>query len=296
MSTAVVGLVVLALAGVAVAGVAAPWRGSVGSLPEPLPDRLEDRRTALLLALKDLEDARAAGALEDIEYERLRVDTESRIARLLRVVDERAHDATADDETRAASLATDPRRSRVRWTGAIGGIAAVLAVSVPVLVASVGERGGFAFTGDLTGNDATTSSDPLAFFRDRVARNPDDVAARLDLAHRYLDANRPQEAIDQYLAAVRLDPDNAEANAHLGLLLHFSGRPGRGLRLVERALDVDPRYPEALFFKGLILLKGLDQPGPAVDALAAYLEAAPYGSERATARRLLDEARRADSN
>ncbi len=295
MSTAVVGLVVLALAGVAVAGVIAPWRGSARSLPEPLPDRLEDRRTALLLALKDLEDARAAGALKDIEYERLRLDTESRIARLLRVVDERAHGATADDETRATP-ARIPRRSILRWAVAIGGIAAVLAVSVLVLVASVGERRGLVFTGDLTGNDATASSDPLAFFRDRVARNPDDVAARLDLAHRYLDANRARKAVDQYLAAVRLDPDNAEANAHLGLLLHLSGRPGRGLRLVERALEVDPRYPEALFFKGLILLKGLDRPGPAVDALAAYLEAAPYGSERAAARRLLDEARRAESN
>lgn len=286
--TAATIVILVPLAAIAIMGVIAPLRRGSRSVAEPMPGRLDDRRAALLLALKDLEEARAVNALDRDEYERLRADTEGRLARLLRVLDERARDSS----TKPAPTAARPRkRSPLRWGTAIGGVAVLLAVAVPLLMASVGQRDGLAFTGDAV-DPATRSTDPLAFFEVRVQRNPSDVAARLDLAHRYLDAGRADDAIDEYLEAVQLDPDNAEANGHLGLLLYLSREPQRGLRLVERALEADPDYPEGLFFKGVILLKGLKRPGTAAAALSEYLRAAPYGSERDVARRLLEEARK----
>ena len=39
---------------------------------------------------------------------------------------------------------------------------------------------------------------------------PNDLAARLDLAHRYLDVGMIEESLSQYAVALDLDPDDAE--------------------------------------------------------------------------------------
>jgi tetratricopeptide (TPR) repeat protein len=279
--------VALLLCAVAAAGVVAPLGRTRPRPLEPTADPLEDRRLALLLALRDLEDARTAGALEEGEYARLREETEGRIARVLRALDARAAVAgsahTAGDGDGALS-----RPVGRRWVSGLLVGATVLVVTVPTLLSSVAGRApGSVITGDLAGG---ASADPLEFFENRVREHPRDVAARLDLAHRYLDTGRVADASEEYLAALRLDPDNAEAHAHLGLVLFGAGRSELGLEEVERALEVEPRYPEALFFKGLILLEGLDRPRAAADALTAYLDLAPFGAEREQAQRLLEEA------
>lgn len=287
MSLLILGLVGVLLVAVSAAGVVRPLaRGDVAPL-EPLTDPLEDRRLALLLSLKDLEEARASGALEEAEHARLRAETEARLARVLRALDERRDPAGKRVVTGRGGRVTVPR-----WAGAALVAAAVLAAAVPGMLGSVGERGSSAvFTGDLAGREAG-QTDPLAFFEARVRERPRDVAARLDLARRYLDVGRVEEAIEQYRAALGLDPGNAEAHANLGLVLYLAGRPREGLAVVERALVTDPRYPEALFFKGVILLRGLDRRAAAAEALRAYLEAAPFGGEREEAERLLEEAER----
>ena len=153
---------------------------------------------------------------------------------------------------------------------------------------SLGARSGaLAFTGDAA--VAPSNEDPLLYFKSRVAENPRNVGARLDLAHRYLDTKMIQQAIDEYLVVLQLERDNAEARAHLGFVLWLGGRPQQGLRFVNGALETDSRYPEALFFKGVILAQGLGREKDAADALRDYLDAAPFGAERPQARRLLRE-------
>jgi cytochrome c-type biogenesis protein CcmH/NrfG len=168
--------------------------------------------------------------------------------------------------------------------------AVLLAVLVPVLASAV--RGRDAGQ-PITGNSVAGSQDPLSFFEDRVRRHPGDVAARLDLAQRYLEAGDVQDAVAQYLAALRLDPRNPEARAMLGFLLFRAGKVAEGLEAVNRALEVDPTYPEALYFKGVILLRGEHRPEEAAAAFRAYLRAAPFGSRREEVRSLLREAGRA---
>lgn len=272
-------LLLAVLASVAVAGAMWPYRrGAVPAL-EPPADPLEDRRRVLLVSLQDLDAARDQGAVEEPEYERLREETESRMARVLRALDRRA----AAGE---AGLEATQRRSgpTARWV--VVAAAAILALSlaiVPSLVRSLSERDPITDLGNVSS---------LEFFEQRVADSPHDVAARLDLAHRYLEVARFDAAYDQYFVAVELDPDNAEALAHLGILEHLAGRPAIGLELQERALDVAPGYPEALFFKGTILLRGLDRPEEAIEALEAYLEAAPFGSEGPQAEEFIKQAQR----
>ncbi len=283
------------LAAVAAAGVLRPFGRRIEP-PEPLPDMAEEERRSALRALRDLERDREAGSIEEEEYASLRAETEARAVATLRSVNAISA-ANALKPRRAAEppwsgngSGTAPRRRRVLPTILVGGL--VLAAVVSVLVSTAGTRQpGQPLTGGIPGSGSGASSDAaLSFFEQRVRRYPGDLAARLDLAERYLQGGRIRPAIDQYLAALQIDPRNTEARATLGFVVYRAGRAAEGLKIVNQALAADPSYPEALFFKGLILLRGLDRPGPSVEVFRAYLRAAPFGARRAEARRLLGEA------
>ena len=300
MNPIAVAFAVAGLAVVAGAGVVAGFLREAPAPVEPLADPLADRREALLRSLADLEDAHASGALDEPGYLRFREQTEGRMARVLRALDRRDAAASPGIEPSTArasgeelegeaggravrAASAEPRRVPA-WAVAvlIGGT--VLAVVVASLA-----RGAEPQTQDASSPQA--ADDPLAFFEQRVQDQPNDLAARLDLAHRYLDAGMIEESLSQYAVALDLDPDDAEALAHVGIILYQSGRPEDALRSVDRSLSTDPRYPEALFFRGVILLQGLDRPEEAITALETYLDAAPFGVERETAKDLIAQAR-----
>jgi len=291
LSFAVAGLALIAGAGV----VSGFLREGLAPI-EPPADPLEDRRDALLRSLADLEAAHAEGALEEPEYLRLLERTESRMARVLRAIDRRdtlpppAGDvgtAVAESEgdghpTKAVATA-EPRKVPA-WAVAvlIGGT--VVAVAVASLARDTEPQ-----TQAAASNEA--AGDPLTFFEQRVKDHPDDLAARLDLAHRYLDAGEPEKALSEYAVALDMDPDDAEALAHVGLVFFQAERYDQALQYVDHALRTDPRYPEALFIRGVILLRGLHRPQEAIASFETYLDAAPFGVERQTAQDLIAEAR-----
>ena len=297
--------VAFAVAGLAVlagAGVVAGFLREAPAPVEPLADPLEDRREALLRSLADLEDARASGALDEAGYLRFREQTEGRMVRVLRALDRRDAAASAgieastaqasgeelegEAEGRGVQAATAEPRRVPAWAVAvlIGGT--VLAVVVASLARDAEPQ-------TQAASSPQAADDPLAFFEQRVQEQPNDLAARLDLAHRYLDAGMIEESLSQYAVALELDPDDAEALAHVGIILFRSGRPEEALRSVERSLSTDPRYPEALFIRGVILLRGLDRPDEAITAFETYLDAAPFGVERGQAKDMIAQAREA---
>jgi tetratricopeptide (TPR) repeat protein len=285
---------VAGLALVAGVGVLAGFLREAPDATEPLADPLEDRRDALLRSLADLEDARAAGALDEPGYLRLRERTEGRLARVLRALDRRDAAAVGGRIAPVAEVALDDAPSdgeasvEARRVPAWAVAVLIGGTVVAVVVASLARD-----AEPQTQAAPQASKDPLAFFERRVQAHPDDLAARLDLAHRYLDAGMVEASLSEYAVALELDPDDAEALAHVGIILYQSGRPQDALRSVDRSLSTDPRYPEALFFRGVILLRGLDRPDEAIAAFEDYLDAAPFGVERQTAKDLIAQARAA---
>ena len=290
------------LAAVAAAGVLRPFGRRVDPL-HPTTDPAEDERQSVLRALRDLERDRMSGAIEEEEYAALRAETEARAVATLRSLDaSRIAVASAVTSRRKEQpwsgngAGTHSRSRRVLPTILVAGL--VIAAVVSVLVSATRTRApGQPFTGGVPGSERSASGrSALSFFEERVRRYPNDLAARLDLAERYLQAARIRPAIDQYLAALQIDPQNAEARATLGYVVYRAGRPSQGLKIVNQALSADASYPEALFFKGVILLRGLERPAPAAEALNAYLRAAPFGARRAEARELLAEAERSSAS
>jgi hypothetical protein len=121
----------------------------------------------------------------------------------------------------------------------------------------------------------------------RVRDHPRDVAAHLDLARAYAGADQAQLSTVEYLAVLRLDRANPEANTALALVALAAGRPAEGKKLVDVVLAAHPRYPDALYTRGLIYLMGLRRAAPGIRDLRAYLAVAPYGSHRPAVQTLL---------
>jgi len=306
--TAVLLLVGALLAGVAAAGVLVPFRNR-GVNAEQRFDPLDDERASLLRALRDLDSERAIGSLGEDDYRALRVEIERRAVAVLRAIEARDGAGAISGDLRELKQARSvsgngargaadrgPARRGLRRSYLAPAVAGLLtvAVAVPLLLATVRNR-----TADqpVTG-DSQTQTTPLQFFVDRVHQHPKDLAARLDLADAYLRVGDVQDSIQQYLEALRIDPTNPEALATLGFLLYQGGKPQEALDAENKALTSVSNFPEALYYKGVILLEGLNRPADAAEALRAYLAAAPFDTQarRQDAERLLAKAERGASS
>ncbi len=276
-------------------GVVLPWLRSGRWALEKLADPLEQRRLSLLRSLRELDDERASGTLAESDYRSLRRETELQAVAALRALGAR-------DGTRELAAAVAPAQRRTlaarppSRSGLVPGLlvaAGIVAATVPLLAGALANR----TSGDLITGQAPpgspASADPLSFFEQRVQAHPNDVNARLDLAQEEATTGRLQAAAEQYLAVIQLDPRNTEARTQVGLLIFEAGLPDQALKAIDQALQIDPEYPEALYARGLILLKGLHRPADATAAFRAYLAAAPFGSHRTEAEGLIQQAQAA---
>jgi Tfp pilus assembly protein PilF len=113
------------------------------------------------------------------------------------------------------------------------------------------------------------------------------VPAHIALGDAYSQANQTQEATIEYLAAAQLDPNNPAANTGLAMIAFQDGHASDAKKMVDKVLAAQPRYPEALYARGVIELMGLGQTAPARQDLDGYLSAAPFGSHKQDVQTLL---------
>lgn len=191
-------------------------------------------------------------------------------------------------------LLPGPGRARLGWVA--GGLVGALLVTGAGLGSAVGAGPGQTAAGDAGTAAAGPAGDPMAGLAATARAHPRRRSAWLDLGAGYLAAGRTAEAVAAYRQVLTLDRSDPEALSQLGYLLFLLGRPEQGLEVLQRALASDPGFPQALFYKGVVLLDGLGRPGGAMLALQGYLDAAPFGGRRAEATRLLRRARRAASS
>lgn len=254
---------------------------------------LESEREFLLRSLTDLESERAAGNLDDDRYRALKDDYTTRAAAVLRSIEE------------GADIRPAPSPVPLRRKLAVGsGLVAFAVVAGVLLAGALGER----LPGDsVTGN---AQSDRRAALERQAAEHPDSAAARRAYARFLFRSDDPGDwatAIGEFDAAARLDPGDAESLAYggwLAFLLSRSVASGDGLpedtaaqvvdaalRRLDDAVAADPGYPDAHFFRGMVLLRGKNDPAAAVPELERYLALVPDGAQTDEVRKLLEQAR-----
>ncbi len=168
------------------------------------------------------------------------------------------------------------------------GVIAFIGIAAVVMSFALGARlPGETITGQQS--ERRTTGPTVAELRAAVRNQPDDASARLALA-RAIVADNPNGALEQFQAAARLDPANPEPFAYSGWILRLQGFPEEALVLFDRAIEVDDRYPDVRFFKGITLLRDRNDPDGAIAQFQRYLVGSPQSPLADQVRALLAEA------
>jgi tetratricopeptide (TPR) repeat protein len=123
-----------------------------------------------------------------------------------------------------------------------------------------------------------------------AARQPGDVAARVELGNLHMDAERWDEAIRWYREAQALDPSRPDVATDLGACLVSVGRPAEGLAEFEKVLRAAPDYRNALYNKGVALLQ-LGRGAEAAEAWEELLKRHPGDPQLQGLRARIDQVR-----
>ena len=117
---------------------------------------------------------------------------------------------------------------------------------------------------------------------------PANAAVRIELANLYFDAERFDQAIPWYEAAVKMDPKDANASTDLGVAYYYTNQIDRALAQLDRSLEVDPKHLKTLLNQGIILAFGKRDLAGAGRSWQRVVEIAPDSEEGRRARQGLD--------
>jgi hypothetical protein len=200
-----------------------------------MSDELRDEQRFLLNSLRDLEREREAGDIDDADYETLRDGYVSRTAAITRELEGTA---------KRQPMRVTPMRKRIVAIAAV----LLLAVGSGISVAQFsGQR--------LPGESATGGIEQS-------------TAVLLSTA-RQLNFVDPSKAIELYSQVMKLEPDNVEALTYRSWLLALTARNATGdvkqLALITavtdltKAQEIEPEYPDAHCFLGIVYFRFLEQ-------------------------------------
>ena len=251
-------------------------------------DELEAERDFLLKSLDDLELERASGGIDDESYAALHDDYTARTAATIRALRDGV-------DARATRAKAPPSRRRV---GAVAAIVVFAVLAGVALAGAVGVR----LPGQTSSGNSPESSESSAAeavgrritaLQKQVNANPDDYDLRLSLADAYAANNDLVTALEQWDAAVTIDPNRPEAHAQLGRALYLVSQqlPDRTAQAqyvaearaaFDKAIAVGPGYIDAYFFRG-VLLGAIGELERAQADLQTYLSQSPNGTWRTQA-------------
>jgi cytochrome c-type biogenesis protein CcmH len=192
--------------------------------------------------LRELDADRAAGTLNEVQYQNARSDLESRVL-----------EDSAPAETTAAP-STDSRWGNVS-------IAAIV-ISVPLLAISLyfmlGTPAGLKPQIPTAAMDEAHPATPEQFeamvtwLAERLKTEPDNAEGWVMLARSYTALNRYQDASAAYTRAVTLQPNNASVLAdHADMLAMLKQTlQGEPEKIIQQALKIDPDNLKALSLAG----------------------------------------------
>ncbi|MCB2222997.1 MAG: tetratricopeptide repeat protein [Actinobacteria bacterium] len=169
--------------------------------------------------------------------------------------------------------------------------AMVLATVVIVVLATSGDGGPTATT-----TAAPAASGSLAEMEAAVAAQPDNNAMRLALADMYFESGDFMSAMNHYSTVTASDPTDAEAavaNARIGWMAWAALNDAEtALSFLDTAIALDPVYGEAVLWKAIVLLYGMEDGEAAVPLFEEVLGYPDLPDElRPEVERMLDEAR-----
>lgn len=123
--------------------------------------------------------------------------------------------------------------------------------------------------------------------RNIAEKDPANVQSRVQLGNMYFDAERYQDAIQWYEAALELNPNDVGVSTDLGVCFYYTNQPDRAVRQMENSLRLDPRHTKTLLNLGIVKAFGKQDLAGAAAAWEEVVKIAPDSPEGQAAKRSL---------
>ena len=257
---------------------------------------VQAERDYLLGSLRDLEAERDDGDLSGDDYRALHDSYTTRAADVLRRLEgvrSAASAMEAGDSERVTTGPPPPAAEAPDPVAVGGGVRPwlarrrpwVIVVGLVVLGVGIGLLAAGA-TRTRQGGQSVSGSVHLA------------PAQELQAAQTAMATGDDVTALKLFQAVLKVEPDQPQALAYAGWLLREAGDAqentsmvAQGLVAEENAVADDPRYPDARYFLGVMLLDEAHDPAGAVTEFEAYLALKPSARDAAAVKPILERAR-----
>jgi tetratricopeptide (TPR) repeat protein len=276
-------LLVLAVAAGTGVWLARRLRASSPVAPLALPLEARDlaaRRDGLLRQLRELEDTASKRTPAQLARERQRLELEA--ARAWHALD--AHLAAGPAPERAAASSASaadapaPVSAMRGFVWGAGSMAALALLMALVWQSARPREEGGSVTGSLPQSAAVPDAEE-ARLREALARNPDDIEARLELARLYLSRQDMMAVFGETKYVLERHPGHPQALGYQALVRLAMGQADVAVGMLKQALAAAPDYFEGYVHLMLVYVR-MGRPS---DAEAAVEEAAgrfPQQAER----------------
>jgi cytochrome c-type biogenesis protein CcmH/NrfG len=138
------------------------------------------------------------------------------------------------------------------------------------------------------GHPPVTTEADFETMKAAVERAPQNAALLTNLANKYYDAGRYEEAIRYYQRALPLDPRNVSIMTDLGTACFYAGRADEAIGFYSRSLAIDPHHVQTLHNLVVVNLQGKKDPAAARAALDRLKSVEPGNTSLADLARMID--------
>jgi len=119
-------------------------------------------------------------------------------------------------------------------------------------------------------------------------REPSNPKPRIELGNLYFDAERYDDAITWYEAAVKLAPKDVNLSTDLGVCYYYINQPDKALAQFDKSLAIDPKHAKTLLNLGIVRAFGKQDLAGATKAWEQVMAIDPNSPEGQAAKRALD--------
>jgi cytochrome c-type biogenesis protein CcmH/NrfG len=129
--------------------------------------------------------------------------------------------------------------------------------------------------------------------RTAAEQNPTDAKSRVELGNMYFDAERYNEAITWYEAALEINPADPNVSTDLGVAYYYTNQADKAVAQFEHSLKADPKHTKTLLNLGIVKAFGQQDLAGAAEAWQQVVALAPDSPEGQAAQKALEGLRSA---
>ena len=128
-------------------------------------------------------------------------------------------------------------------------------------------------------------------YREKLAKNPDDVEANIGLGNLEFDSNQWEKAVEHYQKALDKSPGNADVRVDMAVAYHNLGQNDKAKAEMERVTKEHPDHRNAWLNLGVVCSDMGDKAG-AIKSWEQYLKLEPNGPHSASIRAQIEDMKR----